>query len=235
MLQIIVINYSGLNYFVFVGNQYLSGKSFGSSYFEVQYKFFPIWKPESWNTFCGTYNSTSKKFNMYANNKLVFDYKNVEVEKKAVQDNVVLLNAFSYATNDYIYPFDGAVTDLQIWSRILNEEDIQKWSECNGEESGDFFSWEKAEFNFIGDIEAYNLRKSDICSKSNNEKYLAFTEKLNFIDSVKFCKKIGGEIAIANDFEAVQYMQDALSDFRKTETCPSLFYTGNLNYYILST
>ena len=99
---------------------------------------------------------------------------------------------------------------------------------------GDFFSWEKAEFNFIGDIEAYNLRKSDICSKSNNEKYLAFTEKLNFIDSVKFCKKIGGEIAIANDFEAVQYMQNALSDFRKTETCPSLFYTGNLNYYYLS-
>ena len=209
-----------------IGNQYLSGKSFGSSYFEVQYKFFPIWKPDAWNTFCSTYNSQTKKFDMYTNNKLVFSYENVEFVKNPAQNNIILLNAFSFAVNDYIYPFDGAITDLQIWSRIFNDEDIQNWSACNGVEPGDFFQWENAKFEFTGDIETLEVKKSVICSQQVIKRFLAFPEKLNFIDSVKFCKKIGGEIAVADDFETVEKMQNALSDFRDTKTCPLLVYTG---------
>ena len=194
----------------------------------MQYKFFPIWKPDSWNTFCSTYDSQTKKFNTYANNKLVFNYENVEFEKKPAQDNVILMNAFSFAVNDYIYPFDGAITDLQIWSRIFKAEDIQNWSECNLMEPGDFFQWENAKFNFIGDIETLEVKESDICSKQTSRQFLAFPEKLNFIDSVKFCNKVGGEITVANDFETVEKMQSALSDFRDTNTCPLLVYTGAL-------
>ena len=216
-----------------LGSQYLSGKSLGSSYFDVQYKFFPIWKPDSWNTFCSTYNSDTKKFSMYTNKKLVFEYENVEFVRKPAQDNVVLLNAFSFAVNDYIYPFDGAITDLQIWSRIFEEGEIQNWSECMGMESGDFFQWENAEFKFIGDIETIEVEESSICSRKTTERFLAFPEKLNFVDSVKFCKKVGGEIAVANDFETVEKMQNALSSFRDTDTCPMLVYTGNFEFRII--
>ena len=39
------------------------------------------------------------------------------------------------------------------------------------------------------------------------QKYLAFTEKLNFVETVRFCEKIGGEIAVASDFYNIQQMQ----------------------------
>ena len=166
---------------------------------------------------------------MYTNNKLAFIYENVEFTKKPPQDNVILLNAFSFAVNDYIYPFDGAITDLQIWSRIFKDEEIHNWSECNGVEPGDFFQWENAKFKFIGDIETLEVKESDICSKQSISRYLAFPEKFNFIDSVKFCNKVGGEIAVANDFETVEKMQNSLADLRETNTCPLLVYTGNCN------
>ena len=163
---------------------------------------------------------------MYTNNKLVFSYENVEFVKNPAQNNIILLNAFSFAVNDYIYPFDGAITDLQIWSRIFNDEDIQNWSECNGVEPGDFFQWENAKFEFTGDIETLEVKESDICTQQDIKRFLAFPEKLNFIDSVKFCKNIGGEIAVVEDFETVEKIQNALSEFRDTKTCPLLVYTG---------
>ena len=57
---------------------------------------------------------------------------------------------------------------------------------------------------------------------------MAFNEKMNFIETVKFCEKIGGEIAVAEDFETLQIIQDSLSDFRGERVCPSLLYTGQL-------
>ena len=69
----------------------------------------------------------------------------------------------------------------------------------------------------------------EACLSKWSTRFLAFPEKLNFIDSVKFCKNIGGEIAVAEDFETVEKMQNALSDFRDTKTCPLLVYTGILN------
>ena len=211
------------------GNKYLSGKSFGASYIENKYHFFPAWKPDDWNTFCATHLSSSQELRMFVNNKMVFQLNDLKLKRKVTKENVFLLNAFSYQKNDYIYPFAGSVTDINIWGRTFGSEEMQAWSDCSNVTSGDFLSWENAKFKFHGEIQSIEIAKDEVCFNTNTNKYMAFDEKMNFIESAKFCEKIGGEIAVAEDLETLQIIQEALSDYREQGVCPPLLYTGELN------
>ena len=214
----------------------MSGKSFGATYIENEYKFFPTWKPDEWNIFCVTHSSSSGEFKMFINNDLVFQYDNILFRKKEKEENVFLLNAFSYQKNDYIFPFDGSITDLNIWSSIFSSEEVREWSDCKSENPADILSWENAEFKLYGDIQTIEVEKKEICLNKNSKRFMAFNEKMNFIDSVKFCEKLGGEIAVAEDFETLKNIQNTLLDFRNLGICPTLLYTGvNIIHYFLMT
>ena len=117
--------------FSYLGNQYLTGKSFGASYMDTEYYFFPTWKPNVWISFCSIYNWESKMLKVNVNNQLAFQINNLQTETKYSNSNVILLNAYSYASNAYIYPFDGSVTDVNIWSRAFSDEESENWSKCN--------------------------------------------------------------------------------------------------------
>merc|ERR1712227_984345 len=102
--------YDGCNdyYRAKIGNKYLTGKSFGAAYMDTKYFFFPSWKPNVWNSFCSIYTSQTKIFKIFVNNQLSFQIDNLVLEVKYAKANVILLNAYSYASNEYIYPFDGS-------------------------------------------------------------------------------------------------------------------------------
>ena len=210
----------------------MSGKSFGASFIENKYYFITTWKPDDWNTFCATYASSSQKLGMFINNAMVFQLNNTTFKRKVTKENIILLNAFSSSYYDFIYPYDGSVTDINIWSHGFGIKEIQEWSDCFNVSPGDFLSWEKAKFKFHGDIQTIEINKDEVCLKKNSKKHMAFNEKMNFIETVKFCEKIGGEIAVAEDFQTLQIIQDSLSDFRGERVCPPLLYTGQLKSYL---
>ena len=212
------------------GNQYLTGKAFGATYTEQEYRFFPIWKPNKWNAFCSTYDSNTKVFKTFVNNELAFQFDNLTVTKKESRENIFLLNAFSFAANDYIYPFDGSVTDLHIWTRTLSSEQVEAWANCDASEvGGDFLDWANVTLRLHGDIETSELPQSEVCLGPSVTRYLAFPEKFNFVESVKFCEKIGGEIAVADSFNTIDNIQNALTPFRESGQCSTLFYTGKIS------
>ena len=95
---------------------------------DTKYFFFPSWKPNVWNSFCSIYTSQTKIFKIFVNNQLSFQIDDLVLEVKYAKANVILLNAYSYASNEYIYPFDGSVTDINIWSTVFSEKEIENWS-----------------------------------------------------------------------------------------------------------
>ena len=206
----------------------MSGKSFGASFIENKYYFFPTWKPDDWNSFCVTYLSTAQELGMFINNEMVFQLSNTTFKRKVTKENILLLNAFSSSYYDYIYPYDGSVTDMNIWGHSFGTKEIQEWSDCFNVTPGDFLSWEKAKFKFHGEIQTKEIDHDEVCLKKNSKKHIAFNEKMNFIESVKFCEKIGGQIAVAENFKTLQIIQDSLTDLRGQRVCPSLLYTGQL-------
>ena len=168
-------------------------------------------------------------FKTFVNNELAFQFDNLTVTKKESRENIFLLNAFSFAANDYIYPFDGAITDIHIWTRTLSSQQVEAWANCDASEGGgDFLDWANVTLKLHGDIETSELPPSEVCLGPSETRYLAFPEKFNFVESVKFCEKIGGEIAVADSFDSIDNIQNALTPFRESGQCSTLFYTGKI-------
>ena len=69
---------------------------------------------------------------------------------------------------------------------------------------------------------------SDICqcSNSSSRKIIAFTNKLSFKDSLKFCQKLGGKIAVAENEFSLEDMLKALESVSFQSHCPNFIYSG---------
>ena len=164
----------------------------------------------------------------YLNNEIVIDIPYFQAMQNIVDGNIILLNGFSYQKNDYIFPFDGSISDLHIWGKVLSQDEIMQFDICDEYNPGDIIDWNHAKFKIYGAIDQLDTEFNNICPKkgSSKLKYLSFHETLNFVDSVKFCDKIGGEIAVAEDLSSIQKMQRALGDVSSSSECPNLMYTG---------
>ena len=99
----------------------------------------------------------------FINNEMVFQLNNLNLKRKVTQKNIILLNAFSYQKNDFIYPFDGSVTDINIWGHSFGTKEIHEWSKCFNVTPGDVLSWERAKFKFHGDIQTWEIGKDEVC------------------------------------------------------------------------
>ena len=58
------------------------------------------------------------------------------------------------------------------------------------------------------------------------EKYLAFSHQLSFKHSVRFCKNLGGELAIAENDLIIEEARKAIKLINVTNNCHEHFYSG---------
>ena len=100
-------------------------------------------------------------------------------------------------------PSHGAVTDVNIWSRVLSEEEILAWALCEKEVLGPVLSWEGVDLS-ISRLETLEIERDRICLKQNNEKkLLGFNLMKSFDQTVQFCENVGGSMAVARDLETL--------------------------------
>ena len=50
----------------------------------------------------------------------------------------------------YVWPLFGAVTDVHIWGRALNEKEVREWEQCEKEGCGDIVDWENIQLDSLG-------------------------------------------------------------------------------------
>ena len=131
------------------------------------------------------------------------------------------MNGFNLRDDSFIYPFKGSITDVQIWDKVLTASEIQKWSTCQYPAGGNFVDWSKAKFNITGDIKAEQVAKDQLCKSEETKKIISFSHLSEFVESVKFCKIIGGEISVADTWSHKLEMDQALG-----QGCPDMYYSG---------
>ena len=67
----------------------------------------------------------------------------------------------------------------------------------------------------------------EICGKRKLKKYLiTFTEKKGVDDTMKHCKAIGGEMAVARDNNTLREMMHVIKPFTNKSVCGHYFYSG---------
>ena len=82
-------------------------------------------------------------------------------------------------------PHHGAMTDVNIWDRILSEQEQSDWMFCKTETGGNVVSWESAQLNITG-LNTDLVNREETCPGPQNITHLmAFNTKLNFHDSIR--------------------------------------------------
>ena len=74
---------------------------------------------------------------------------------------------------------------MNIWDRILPEQEQSDWMFCKTETGGNVVSWESAQLNITG-LNTGLVNREETCpGPQNNTQLMAFNIKLNFQDSIR--------------------------------------------------
>ena len=173
---------------------------------------FSPWLPEVWTSVCLSSSRLEGSFTVNINGETVYQTREAE-GNYFTGENLILMNCVGhwYWENS---PHHGALTDLNIWSRVLAQQDLQDWMWCRSEEAGDLVSWETSELDITGGLNLTNIEREEIClntHNSNKKNYLSFNSIKNLDETVDFCQKIGGQIAVAWDREIFLAMNKSFS------------------------
>ena len=181
---------------------------------------FPVWQPGVWVSACVTVTIPDNHITIYLNGEIVFQTWQYELHLKP-DANIVLMNDGASWGG---LPFHGEMTDVNVWSRVLSEEEIIKWKKCEAIEAGDVVNWETVKLNLTAGVEIIEEEREKTCWKEETAKtYKAFKSKATFDEMIKLCKNIGGHIAVAEDETALSLIETTFKD-----NCISdeFFYTG---------
>ena len=168
-----------------------------------QQKVFPTsLKPDTWNSFCLKVNSTSAVINL--NGETFITHKDDKCN-----------SCFSYSYDNYRFmnhpyykatPMYGAMTDLNVWDKILSDAESELWLNSTNQTEGNFFSWQ----NSSQHIELTGLKKindslDNICYQNKSSHLVVGNEALNFEETLNYCnKKMGSMIVISSKETALE-------------------------------
>ena len=91
----------------------------------------------------------------------------------------------------WVQPHHGALTDVNIWDRILSEQELSDWMFCRTETGGNVVSWQSAQLNITG-LNTDLINREETCPGHQDiTHFMAFNTKLDFHDSIRevFIKK----------------------------------------------
>ncbi|ROT73701.1 hypothetical protein C7M84_007864 [Penaeus vannamei] len=110
--------------------------------------------------------------------------------------------------------FIGNITQFNIWSRILSEDELSDQASCRSSALGDFVSWEE-EWSVQNAIQ-YDLDLSDLCPKEAPLGFQIFPV-MGHQEGTHVCEALGGTLTVPNSMAEVQHMY--LSTQRRRKNC----------------
>ncbi|XP_071521221.1 uncharacterized protein [Panulirus ornatus] len=99
---------------------------------------------------------------------------------------------------DATQSFSGAVTDVNVWSRQLSDQEMMNITSCRTRGHGDVLDWNTAVFE-IGDDSSQREEPVNETCDIFPQPYFMFQDKLQFSSAARLCKAFGGELATPMD------------------------------------
>ena len=100
------------------------------------FSYYSGWQPGEWNTFCVTASISGALLTVIINGEKMAESDKYGGFYQNIDRNILLMNNFNFGPN----PFHGAVSDVNVWSRLLSEEEILAWSLCQRDIPGPVLS-----------------------------------------------------------------------------------------------
>ncbi|ROT78797.1 putative glycine receptor subunit alpha-4 isoform X3 [Penaeus vannamei] len=91
--------------------------------------------------------------------------------------------------------FSGEITQLNFWSRVLDEGTIRKFASCAEEEAGDALAWDSQVWDVYGKVRWMVRQKDDICQQQKRS-FTIFPDRFSLSEALHLCQVVGGIIAV---------------------------------------
>ena len=162
-----------------------------------------VWRPEVWNTLCWTEDTREiNEFKLRLNGKIVVEHSGYEKDQYQAHLD------FLYMNFEDRKPLNGAITDVNVWNRILSSRDLDSWRFCHSQEKGNILNWTTVQLEISG-LSQEKIDKTELCVDSTDDQlFKAFNQRLGFFDSIRFCQRFG-HLAVARDSLSVIRMTEA--------------------------
>ena len=105
--------------------------------------------------------------------------------------------------------FQGSLTEVNIWGRLLSSQEIQDLAECRNFPKGNLISW-TVENYITNEIEFEKFDSlEDLC---NREVWFMFPEKRTMTEAIAICTELGGNIVEPRSKDCLLYTSDAADE-----------------------
>ena len=164
--------------------------------------------PDKWFFFCFTYNNKEKQLVIFLNSEKIWDTRVQEhLDTFVIEEDVLKHEKFGKAGR-----FAGQVTDLNIWSRILNSSEIESLYSCEVlDEEPDIVDWESAEI-VSGNSITVSEEKTHPCHDhtEHESETMIYDVKVGIEPDrkvLRVCKALGGSMEVpasSTDLEVIK-------------------------------
>ena len=173
-------------------------------------KYFDVWTLGVWHSFCLSASNEENKLKLYFDKKLVLTDEQYSGIMSQAKENLKF--------NDERNKLNHEITDLNIWNVIKSDDFITIFATCQSAEKGNNLKWSATNFDqSLTD----SIEENNVCVK-REDKVMAFEGKLRFDETVRFCSKLGGKMAVAKNELKFKKLN---SSIRILESCDE-FYIG---------
>ncbi|KAK3875259.1 hypothetical protein Pcinc_019858 [Petrolisthes cinctipes] len=94
---------------------------------------------------------------------------------------------------DVTQSFSGELTDLNVWSRRLEEQELADISGCRTRGHGDIIDWDTADFELGSDVSKVEVDLAVTCNVVPLP-FFMFPDKLQVSDALSLCAAFGGDV-----------------------------------------
>ena len=168
--------------------------------------YYPSWQPDTWTSVCVSVSKPETFIEVNINGENVATIFNYDGYFQDDDNNIILMNR-----EDRQAPSHGAVSDVNVWRRLLSHQEIRDWQHCRKEPEGRVLTWEKAELDING-LNISDVNRSETCLKTTiGTNYIGYNLKKDFHGMEKFCENIGGKFAVSRDKQSFEEISRVLN------------------------
>ena len=173
---------------------------------------FPIWPPGLWNHVCVSFSDGNCAVRVFLNGDKV-----VDTEMDPCYG--LYKSGFEEQGNSMV----GLVTDVDIWDRVISQEEAKSWTQCLRRREGNLVAWNTWSKNNL-DVDKVMVDRNDICKKPG--KILGFALIMHFDPILNFCRFLGGRIPTSSENQTMERINETLRDPLMKNLYPKWAFTG---------
>jgi len=149
-----------------------------------------------WQSLCISFSRKTNQIRLFLNGMKEVDVKNAEENLEIGKD--------CFSNSDIFNGHRGSISDLQVFSTDLEDEDLIKWTTCEFEKPGDVFQWDVKKINMTSTdekmiISVNKIDTENFCQakKGGKSKLHIFGQgkDINQIEGNILCKRLNGKYA----------------------------------------